>query len=111
MVDVRYKTSNDVTVVVNAVIGSVLKTTYTYRKYSGSLPTRTQRRINKTILFVFATYGSFIVADSAVTIFINDPELLRKTIYDATPVFTKAAIIAIFPTLAAYFLRMLGQNE
>jgi hypothetical protein len=96
------------------VRGKVEKTTYIVSKYEGFLPTRKKNAWRNSIIFVVATFGSIILADSGIAIFLNDPTLLTKIFSQPqafVPVLLKAVLLALGPTGVAFFVRKLTQDK
>jgi hypothetical protein len=108
IVDIKYRQVADIETIKTAALTVPNTKLDTYSINPGAPPNVKKRRRN-TAIFIFATYGAFIAADSGITIFINDPSILNKTIYQFFPVLTKAAIVSIFPTAAAYLVSKLGK--
>ena len=93
--------------------GKIEKTTLSnVSKYEGYLPTRKKKALEGSIIFVLATYGSVVGADSGIVCGANAITTLTLPSFQAfLPVLPKALFIAIFPTIVATCLRKLGQDK
>lgn len=74
-----------------AIEGHFENTTHLVSRYRDYLPTRSKKALQKSLVFIFATFGSIVAADAGIL--------------------SRAIIIASLPTAVAYFLRKLGQDR
>jgi hypothetical protein len=83
----------------------VEKTTHIVSRYEGFLPTRKKKAWRNSIIFVVATFGSIVLADSGITVYLNAISIPTLLSWTFVSVLLKAVLLALGPTGVAFLSR------